>query len=140
MARSGVTNLQLNKIEGVPETLAAIKATIDRASGEKAKKVFMKAAMPFRKQVEANAPVDSGLLASAVYATYGDPTKSNVLVRVNRKKSGGPRAPHAWWLEFGNSRIRAQPYMRPALSATKSTMATTIAEGLKAIIEGKNVD
>ena len=139
MARSGVTKGKLNKIEGVPEVLAAISATIDRVSAEKAKAVFMTAAMPFRNLVEQNAPRDSGLLASAVFVTYGDKTKPNVIVSVNRKKTGPPRAPHAWWLEFGNSRINAQPYVRPALSATRNIMATTIADGLKALIEGKNV-
>lgn len=58
-------------------------------------------------------PVDSGLLKSAIYRVYSKDNstdkKITYHVGVNKRK-----APHWHWLEFGNSRIPAQPYIRPA--------------------------
>jgi len=58
-------------------------------------------------------PEKSGLLKSAIYRTLSkdNSTENKAVyhVGVNKRK-----APHWHWLEFGNSRIPAQPYIRPA--------------------------
>jgi HK97 gp10 family phage protein len=143
MARSAVTPKgKAVRIEGIPELQAKVALILDRATGNEAKKVWMKAALVLRDEARDLAPVIKipkpnprpwqvpGTLKAAIFAAYGDTSKPNVIVGVNYRK-----APQAHWIEFGTSNIAAQPYMRPALTATRSMMVAMIAEGYKALIE-----
>jgi hypothetical protein len=140
MARQGVTPGKLKTvgaeigIEGIPEIKANIAKVLDRALGEKAKKVFMRAAMISVKEIRDLAPYDplrkrGTHLRDAVFADYGDPKKPNVIVGVNPKK-----APHGHWLEYGNVRMKAKPYFRPGVNAARAPMAAELATGMKNLI------
>lgn len=119
---------------------------MSRATGQEVKKIWMQAALDLRDSARDFAPVakapiihyeagkpprtiQPGALRSAIFAAYGEPEKPNVLVGVNYKI-----APHAHWLEFGNVRIPAQPYMRPALTLMRSACVATIAEGYRRLL------
>jgi HK97 gp10 family phage protein len=141
MARSAAGNAA--RIDGIPELQAKMAQIIDRASGPEAKKIWMKAALVLRDKARDLAPVIRipkpnplpwqvpGTLKSAIFAAYGDPSKPYVIVGVNYH-----RAPQAHWIEYGTAKAGAQPYMRPALTATRSLMVAIIAEGgYKALIE-----
>lgn len=139
MARSVITPKgAAARIEGLPELQAKMAKIIDSSSGIEAKHVWMKAALVLRDEARDLAPVlkkpkkghIAGLLKSAIFAAYGDPAKPNVLVGVNYRI-----APHAHWVEFGNAHMPAQPFMRPALTATRSMCVAIIAEGYRKLIE-----
>lgn len=139
MARSLATpKNKLVVAEGLGELQAKISRVIDRASGKEVKRIWMGGALVLRDEARDLAPSlkrpkkgrVAGLLRAAIYAAYGDPSKPNVLVGVNYKM-----APHAHWLEFGNSRIPAQPYMRPALLATRAKVIAIIAGGYRDLID-----
>ncbi len=132
------------RLEGMAELQEKISQIIDRATGKDVKKIHMGAALVLRDEARDLAPVlqkpkkgrVAGLLRSAIFAAYGKDSVSDVLVGVNYKI-----APHAHWLEFGNVRIPAQPYMRPAITATRSKVVAVIAEGYrKLLIENGSVD
>ena len=55
------------------------------------------------------APVDTGLLRSGIHAEPPEKTASGWSVRVVADAS------YAFWVERGTSRMRARPYLRPAL-------------------------
>jgi len=138
MARSAVTSGNLGKvaaeigIEGLDQIKANIAAAIDRSVGEEAKKVFMEAAMVAVNEAKDLVPVKTGTLKSAIFASYGDKKKPNVLVGVNHKK-----APHAHLVEYGHGGphpAKAHPFFRPAVNAAKPTMAVKIVEGLQNLI------
>lgn len=147
MARQGVTPGRLNKvgaeigIEGIPEIKANIAKILDRAVGEKAKKVFMRAAMIAVNEIRDLAPVLTGRLRDAVFADYGDPKKPNVIVGVSHKK-----ARYASLVEYGHAGgnykkrsgksapAKAKPYFRPGVNAARAPMAVELATGMKAII------
>lgn len=118
------------KLEGVDEIKKNIAKILDRTSGEKIKKVYMRAAMIAVREARSIVPVRTGKLRDAIFADYGDPTKPNVLVGVNYRK-----APHAHLVEFGTVKTPAHPYFRPAVTATRSLMAATIIEGFKEILD-----
>jgi len=143
MARNALTRGgKAVRIEGIAELQANIAKILDRAAGKEAKRIWMKAALVLRDEARDLAPVIRepkthpkpwqvpGTLKAAVFAAYGDASKPNVIVGVNYKK-----APQAHWIEFGTSKIPAQPYMRPALTATRSMMVAIIAEGYRSLIE-----
>lgn len=143
MARNAVTaGGKAARLEGLPELHAKIAHILDRAAGNEAKQVWMKAALVLRDEARDLAPIIQipkpnprpwqvpGTLKSAIFAAYGDPAKPNVIVGVNYAK-----APQAHWIEYGTSHSAAQPYMRPALTATRSMMVAIIAEGYRGLIE-----
>lgn len=113
-----------------------------RAIGRELKRVFMGAALVLRDEARDLAPIIKsnpknpkpwqapGTLKSAIFASYGKDTDPNVLVGVNYK-----RAPQAHWIEFGTSDTPPQPYMRPALTATRPKCVAIIAEGFQGVIE-----
>ena len=163
MARSVVTPKgKAARIEGLPELQAKIAKILDRTTGKDLKRVWMNAALVLRDEARDMAPVlkkphkghVAGLLRSAIFAAYGDPAKPNVLVGVNYRI-----APYAHLVEFGGkegkgprmtgdikgrktgNRVQstgympAQPFMRPALTATRSKCVAIIAEGYQKLIE-----
>lgn len=142
MARSAVTKGRLAKVgseigvDGVEDIKKAIAAQLDKFSGMAVKKVFMQGAMVIVREAQDLVPVKTGRLKGAILAAYGDPKKSNVLVGV---KSRGPRgAPHAHLVEYGHggpSPAGAHPFFRPAVTASRNTVAAVIAEGLKELVE-----
>ena len=115
---------------------------LDRTTGRKAKEVYMMAGLVLRDEARDLAPIIKknpknpkawqlpGVLKKAIFAAYGKESEPNVLVGVNYKI-----APQAHWIEYGTSRIPAQPYMRPALTATRAKCVAIIAEGFRGIID-----
>lgn len=75
-------------------------------------------------------PEKTGLLKSAIYRTHAKDNSTDrkiaYHVGVNKKK-----APHWHWVEFGNSRIPAQPYIRPAADK----LGEAVDAGMKRIAE-----
>ena len=118
------------KIEGVEEIQRNIGKVLDRATGEEIKKTYMRGAMILVREAKSIVPVLTGKLRDAIFAAYGDPSKSNVIVGVKYKK-----APHAHLVEFGTVKAGPHPYMRPAISASRSSIAATIIEGFKRIVD-----
>lgn len=125
------------RLEGLAELQEKIAAIVDRATGKEVKRIHMSAAIVLRDEARDLAPVlkkpqkgrVAGLLKSAIYAAYGKDSAPDVLVGVKYKI-----APHAHWLEFGNVRIPAQPYMRPAINASRSMCVSIIADGYRKLL------
>lgn len=153
MARSVITSKGRQvQVEGLDKLQANIAKLMSRATGKEVKKIWMQAALELRDAARDYAPIAKGpithyekgqpkrtimpgALRAAIFAAYGEDSKPNVLVGVNYKI-----APHAHWIEFGNSRIPAQPYMRPALSSMRSRCVSIIADGYRTLlIEGGSI-
>lgn len=154
MARSAVTSRTLERasasvgLEGVADVKKKLEERIDRFSALGAKKVFMRAGMILvREERDAvmHLTPDSeatGQLAAAIFASYGDPKKPNVVVGVRsgggKKKSDKARAPHAYPVAHGHGGPHPappHPWVSQSVNATKGVMAVTIAEGLKDLVE-----
>lgn len=138
-------------IEGLDKLQENIAELMSRATGKEVKKIWMQAALELRDTAIDYAPIaketivhyvngekreiEPGALKAAIFAAYGTPTEPNVLVGVHYQPGKGlPGAPHAHWIEFGNSRIPAQPYMRPALSVSRSACVAIIADGYRTLL------
>lgn len=137
--RSAVTAGRLRKVgaqigvSGIDEIKANIAATLDRAQGMEAKRVFMGAALIGMHKIEELAPRGkTGRLRRAPIVKYGDPKKPNVLLGVSRKI-----APHAGLVEKGHGGPHpapAHPYYKPAVNSTRNEMAAHIAKGMRDLI------
>ena len=127
-----VLTTKLNKVEGIDEMLAKLRAL--KVVPRNAKETFVRAAMVIRDEARDLVPRKSGRLHDAIFAGAGDPKKPDALVGVNQDwRRGG--APHAHFIEYGTSKRPAHPFMRPALRAARPTAARIIAEGLRSDIE-----
>jgi HK97 gp10 family phage protein len=120
--------------QGQRAVIAKLKEIMNATNAREVKQVYYEAGTILRDQIRANAPRSttrkSGThLADAVFVNWGRDDAPDVLVGVNYKK-----APHAHWLEYGNARTAAQPYMRPAISQTVPRIAQKIKDGLLAVI------
>ena len=78
------------------------------------------------EEVKTNASkhVKTGLLLSAVYRAYS-PESSNddrKVYKVSVRKGGKGGAPHWHFLEYGTSRQRARPFIRPAFDKIQSAI------------------
>ena len=87
---------------------------------------------PIRAMNEKGHHEPPGTLRSAILATKGRPDIPGVVVYVDAKV-----APYAGFVERGTSKMGAQPFFRPAISAVKPMVAAMIADGLKRLIEEK---
>lgn len=126
-------------IEGLKEIQDKLSKIVNEVTGREMKRVYLDAGKELRDQIRRNAPYDpkrkKGVhLRDAIFANAGPENIPNVLVgvRIGRKYRGG--APHAWLIEYGSSRSRAQPYLRPALSQKGPQIGRTIKDGLLDII------
>ena len=131
-------------VEGIPE-LAASANKLMRQCGygnaEVAKELktgLMAGALIIRDEAKDLVPVRTGRLKSAIFAAYGDRRKTDVLVGVNTRIPVDPKHPergnYAGIVEFGDDERRPQPYMRPAIQATRPVVARVISERLRKAI------
>lgn len=105
-------------------------------SGEKAghdlKEVLRDAAEPIRVDALRFAPVLTGKLRSAIFASRGSKSKPNAFVGVDHKI-----APHGHLVEFGHAGPHPappHPFMRPAVEANRANVRTIIAAGVAKIV------
>lgn len=131
-------------LEGIPE-LAANANRLMRKCGyngsevaQELKQGLMTGALIVRDEARDLAPVVTGRLQSAIFAAYGDKRKSDVLVGVNTRIAVDPDHPergnYAGIVEYGDDERAPKPYMRPAIAATRPTVARVLSEGLKKAI------
>lgn len=78
---------------------------------------------------------DTGLLASSIFAAYGDPKKADIIVGVNTRQAvsttaAGVTRTYAHVEEYGNDERPPHPYMRPAIATTKPTVARITKDSL----------
>ena len=122
------------KLEGVPEMVKTLQDMAKTLNGEGAaamtdrlKEITMKPAMVVRDEARDMCPVVTGNLKEHIFA--GPLTQRiGALVGVKGVK-------YADWVEFGTSKMAAQPYFRPALNGTRPLYANMISGDLKQLID-----
>jgi HK97 gp10 family phage protein len=124
-------------IEGFKELQDKFAAVIDAPSAKEAKQLYYEQGRILRNQARENAPYDPGRkkgthLKDAIFVSAGPEEKPDVLVGVRYK---APGAPHAHLVEFGTSKMPANPFFRKAIAQAGPTIASNIKSGLIQIIE-----
>lgn len=111
------------KMEGLAELQKKIATFSNRTEVES--KALEEAGEYLRSKIQDMTPVRKGLLKASI-------TKSEV---INGKIQIGPSqqgpAFRAHFIEFGTSKMRAQPFMRPAFEMAKPTIEKIMAEEIR---------
>ena len=121
------------KLEGVPELEGKLQKIANNLHGEKVSREFMPIAEMVRDHIKSGIPRGtSGNLARSVVAKALDPRKfvAVVIAAIDRKI-----APHAHLLEFGTSRMSAQPFFRPGWDSIKGRVEDMVKKKLKHNVE-----
>jgi len=130
--KAGLRKYSNLDVAGYNELIGNLNNVLDKTSAENLKGVFMDAGRVLQRNAEANAAPHrkSSRLEANIFVAPGKEDKANILVGVKFKK-----APEGFWLEYGTSREPAQPWWRPAVTASKPEMARIITDGMKKTIE-----
>jgi HK97 gp10 family phage protein len=88
---------------------AALESMMRSASGPVARHVF-KLGVNVQSSAKSHCPVDTGRLRSSIQTTSPRATTTGPAVRI------GSNVNYARYVEMGTRRMRAQPFLRPALS------------------------
>lgn len=126
MAKTEVT------IEGIPELERKLREAAKAVGPEKVQDLTFEAMQMMTDRVQSN--------VNSINAVTGRLRRSPV----TRKMSGSTAisaidrriAPHAGLVEFGTSRMAAQPYFRTAWDSMRDTVKKHVENGLKKLIEG----
>lgn len=134
-------------LEGIPEVAANANKLMRQCGygnaevARELKRGLMKGALIIRDEARDLVPVDTGLLRSSIFAAYGSPKKSDVLVGVNTRQAvktnkAGETKTYAGVVEFGDDSHAPQPYMRPAIQAARPSVAKIVREEILKAIKG----
>jgi HK97 gp10 family phage protein len=134
------------RLEGIPEIVANANKLM-RATGygggdvaRELKHGLMAGALIVRDEARDLVPVDTGLLRDSIFAAYGDSKKADVLVGVSTTKAvrttkAGETRTYAGVIEYGNDEHPPQPFMRPAITATRPLVARVLKEKLTEAVD-----
>lgn len=150
------------RLTGLDETIAALRALpaeFGSKGGGPIRKALYRAALPMRKFAESKAPIDTGNLSANVYIyrdrdpkgstgateryVIGVRTKRNArqqarlnqqLGRVSRNLRTRGDAYYWFMVEFGTSKQRAQPFMRPAFELHKNIAVSIFTRELRTMV------
>lgn len=100
----------------------AFARLLELGRGERVAEVVMAGAERIRRRWEANVPVRRGHYKSSLYAKPVQVRghRAVVVVGTDIGAAGGPKGdegPYPYFLEYGTSKMAAQPSMRPAIDA-----------------------
>lgn len=133
------------QVHGLRELQASIKRFESKVERRLLTRALMDAASIHVKEAKQRAPVDTGELARNIRARPDKPEgneEAHVIVGVRkltkkqlakaREKREGASDPFYWrFVEFGTSKMRARPFLRPAFENTVSKMIARFTESLR---------
>jgi HK97 gp10 family phage protein len=118
--------------DALDAALARVAASI---SGEQLEQLARQALAGTAEHARGHVAVETGEVRNAIAVTgHYSATKATAAVEVLGSGPGGP-AREAIFLEFGTSKMAAEPFLRPALAATQADIANTITAGLAGILK-----
>ena len=120
------------KTEGVPEVLRAFHALSNNAQRAVIRDSLRSAARVVVAKAKQRVPVKTGLLRRSITQTVSvGGGKAEALVGYRKK------AFYGGWVELGNSRMGAQPFLRPALDESHTEIEAAFIAALNRTITGQ---
>lgn len=104
-------------IQTVLDNVAKVSIDIERATG----KAVRGAAMMVEREAKTRVPVDTGRLRSSIASEERTPLLFEV----------GTNVEYAAPVEFGTSKMAAQPYLEPAIESARVAFPGLVAQGVK---------
>ena len=104
-------------------------------SGAQLEGLLRQAVQPTAERARALVAVETGEVHDAINVTgHHSRTRATAAVEVLGSAPGGP-AHEAVFLEYGTSKMAAEPFLRPALAATQGDISNHINAGLSGILK-----
>ena len=113
------------KVRGVDELNDTLKGLAVKASGQQLKTAVHAGGVVIETPAKAKAPVRKGNLRRSIH------TESKATGAHSAESRTGTNVEYGPHVEFGTSRQRAQPYLRPAYDENKGQALGEIAAALK---------
>lgn len=113
-------------IRGDDELVRKLQALARKATPAQARAALMAGGLPIQTAAAQKAPVDTGTLQRSIHTETAE-TSNGAVARV------GTNVEYSLDQEFGTSRHRAQPYLRPAYDERKSDALREIERVLEAM-------
>lgn len=122
------------RVEGLSEMKDAF-LELPKATGKNViKRILTKRAQPIASDAESRAPVKSGRLKAGITTGTKLSRRQSSLARDSKSYTevyaGAGTNPQATWQEFGTSKDKPQPFVRPAWDTHKGTLLTDLAADL----------
>lgn len=109
-----------------------LEAAVGQISLE-ARQVTMRAAAQVVAHAKRIVPVDTGYLRSSIgFTKTGEAARSGAVIQ-----GVEATAPYAGFVEFGTSRMAAQPFLRPALAAVRKQFRSDMEKAAKRAVTGR---
>jgi HK97 gp10 family phage protein len=125
-------------VTGVADLDRALRALPAKIGNKVVRQALRKGAKTFAAAARAKAPKETGKLESAIKVRAGRRSRTGIAVAVvvGAESFDGPGEylyPVA--SEFGTSKMKAQPYLRPAFDALKSAVEAQVIADIRAGVE-----
>jgi len=114
-------------IKGDDELVAKLKRLAGKATKAQARAALQAGALPIQTAAVQKAPILTGTLRRSIHTETAE-TSDGAVARV------GTNVEYAPAQEFGTSRMRAQPYLRPAFDERKGEALRETARALEAMV------
>lgn len=112
-------------VQGVEQLNVKFGGMIKNASGSQLKTALMAGGLVIQVPAQAKAPVLTGNLRRSIHTEAEATGPHSAAARVGTDVEYGPH------VEFGTSRQRAQPYLRPAYDENRNAAVSEVAAVLK---------
>ncbi len=115
------------EVRGDDELVRKLQGLARKATAAQARAALMAGALPIQTAAAQKAPVLTGNLRRSIHTETAE-TSDGVVARIGTNVEYGPAQ------EFGSSRNRAQPYLRPAYDERKGEAMGEIERALRAMV------
>lgn len=141
---SRAVRVEINGMKQLEKTLLAVGQSLDDRDPKIKAAIFEGPAAKAVATAKGLAPVKTGTLRKAIYATKGGKKQRGVLIGVRRRMTVKDAATktkervsmfYARFVEYGTSRMGAQPFFRPAILQMGQNYANDMAAPVKKIVE-----
>ena len=120
---------------GIDALDAALGRVGNDLAGASLQPLLRQALAPTAEYARTHVAVETGEVRNAIAVTSRHTARSaTASVEVLGSGPGGP-AHEAVFLEYGTSKMSAEPFLRPALAATQADIVNTITAGLAGILK-----
>lgn len=127
----------MQTVSGLDQLDRDIQALTRRITGKELERITNEAGTVILQEVSRHAPVKSGALKASINSFSTSKNKSaNSVVQVENSKKGGIKW-YAVLLEYGTSKMRAHPFMRPAFDVSKGRAVEQFSVALTKALEAK---
>ncbi|MFZ5688673.1 MAG: HK97-gp10 family putative phage morphogenesis protein [Bacillota bacterium] len=105
--------------------LAKIFAQASEQATNAAEKALLKGALLVERDAKQNTPVDTGRLRASITHRLSGAGTERVVVEI------GTATEYAPFVEFGTTKMTAQPFLNPALKANKDKVKQMVADAVR---------